>query len=94
MPNHKPQFSINRTEEFVQKCHELSKVYGRLTDLINSVDWALARKPHTFNKISGDYYLLKTSMLSNPEFPKLIIVYRILEADNKVVLLDIDDEVD
>jgi len=93
MSKHKPQFSIQRTEEFIQKCNELSKVYGRMVDLINAIDWALERMPHLYTQITTDYYLLKTGQLSNPNFPKLKIMYKIIASENKVILIDIDDEV-
>jgi hypothetical protein len=69
----------------------LQKRYGRLLHLLQAIDWALARRPHHFSNVTGEYYLLKTGELSNPAFPQLKIVYRISEEENTVVLLDIDD---
>jgi hypothetical protein len=89
---HKPQYTIIRTEEFIQKAHELGKVYNRFTDLIKAIDWALERTPHMFVKLTNDFYLLKTAQLSNPNFPKLNILYRIVQAANNVILIDIDDD--
>lgn len=92
MDKHKPQFTVRRTEEFVQKCNELSKAYGRLTELINAVDWSLQTRPHYYDHLAGEFYLLKSGALSNPAFPKLKILYKILEAESTVVMLEIDDD--
>jgi hypothetical protein len=62
-----------------------------VTDLIQAIDWALMRKPHYFTQVSGDFYLLKTDQLDNPDFPQIKVLYKINEADNTVILLDIDD---
>jgi hypothetical protein len=93
MAEYKPQFTIERTEKFIQNCNELSKIYGRLTDLINAVDWVLSRHPHLYKQIVSNYYLFKSSQLSNREFPKLKIMYIIHEDLNKVTLMDIEDDV-
>lgn len=63
-PKYKPSYSIRRTEEFIEKTNELSKLYKRTPDLIKAVDWALCRKPHHFQNISSNYYLWTTE-----EFP-------------------------
>ena len=91
-PEHKPQYTINRTEEFIRKSQEIKKSYKRVTDLINAIDWALERKPHIFTQVSGEFYLLKTSELSNPDFPLLKILYRVIQEKNIVVLIDIEEE--
>jgi hypothetical protein len=92
MAKHKPQFTIIKTEEFIQKCDGLSKVYGRITDLINAACWNLERKRHLYLQISTEYYLWRSSVLANPAFPQVKVMYRIIEAENKVILIDIDDD--
>ncbi len=84
-----PRYQINKTEKFIQKSQELRKRYNRVTELLQSVDWHLARMPHRFQQMSGDYYLLKTGHLQNPEFPQVTIVYLIY--NESITLLDIDD---
>jgi len=92
-PEHKPEYTINRTEGFIKKNQELRAVYSRMAELISAIDWALERKPHTFTQIINDYYLLKTGQLSNPDFPQLKILYYINENEKIVVLIDIEDDV-
>ena len=89
---HKPQYTIKRTEEFIRKSQEIRTIYKRFTEMINAIDWALQRRPHFFTNVSGEFYLLKTKELSNPDFPKLKILYRIVESESLVVLMDIEDE--
>jgi hypothetical protein len=91
-PEHKPQYQINRTEEFIKKSQELRSRYNRVTDLINAIDWVLTRKPHFFTNLIGEYYLLVTDQLSNPDFPKVKVFYRIIEETNIVVLIDIEED--
>jgi len=91
MPGYKPSYQIKRTEEFIQKSNELRKQYKRTPELITAIDWALCRKPHYFQNISGDFYLWVTEELSNEEFPTVKILYKILEEDQIVILLDIEE---
>lgn len=62
-----------------------------MTELNQVIDWTLARKPHIFNQIIGEFYFLKTEELANPQFPDVKILYRIIEQDFKVVLIDIEE---
>jgi len=93
-PEQKPQYKVIRTEDFIQNLHEISKRYGRVTELNNAIEWALARKPHKFNNIANDFYFWITGELSNPALPKVKIVYRILEDSDTVMLLTIEENVD
>jgi hypothetical protein len=90
-PEHKPQYSIVRTEEFIAQTQELKKRYQRMPDLIRAIDWALERKPHWFSPASGKYYLWKTEELSNHAFPEVKVLYKIDEENMKVILMSIDD---
>jgi hypothetical protein len=85
-------YKVERSEEFIRQFSELRKIYLRTNDLINSVDWALSRRPHHFTKVAGDYYLWVTENIDNPEIPKIKIVYRIIDDDNKVILLAIEED--
>jgi len=89
--HHKPQYLINKTEKFIRKSQELKGRYNRVFELLQSIDWHLERKPHHFNNVAGDYYLLKTGQLSNPEFPQVNVVYMINEEHSTVILLDIEN---
>jgi hypothetical protein len=90
-PEPPPTYSIIRTEYFIFKSNELRKKYPTLTELNRTIDWALARKPHFFNQFIGEFYFLITEELSNPQFPDVKILYRIIEQDYKVVLIDIEE---
>jgi len=90
----KPQYRVIKTEDYVQNLHELSKQYGRLTELNDAIEWALARMPHKFNNIANDFYFWVTEELANPDFPKVKIVYRILESSSTVTLLTIEENLD
>lgn len=91
MPQHQPKYQIKRTEEFIQKSVELGKGYKRTPDLIRAIDWALSRKPHYFNNVSGDYYLWVTEGLMSEDFPVVKILYKIIEDSDTVILLDIEE---
>jgi hypothetical protein len=88
---YKQLYKIKRTKEFIRKTSELRKIYRRMPDLIKAIDWALARKPHAFTKLTSDFYLWKTVELENNEFPIVNILYRIVEEAYEVILIDIDD---
>jgi hypothetical protein len=90
-PTHKPKYQIKRTEQFIRKCQDLKKSYSRVQELIQSIDWHLSRKPHYFSNISGDYYVLKTGLLSNPQFPQLSVLYLINEEEDSIMLIDINE---
>jgi hypothetical protein len=59
-PEHKPQYYVVKTEHFITRTQDLQKRYGRLLHLLQAIDWALARRPHHFSNVTGEYYLLKT----------------------------------
>ena len=86
-----PSYRIIRTEDFIYKCNELRKKYPKITDLIQTIDLVLARKPHLYNQVIGEFYFLLSIKLANPQFPDVKIFYRIMEQDFKVVLLDIEE---
>lgn len=88
---HKPQYTINRTEAFIRQSQEIRKDYERFQQLLDAVDWALQRKPHSFSNVSGNFYLLKTKELPNPEFTQFKVLYNILEEEKIVVLINIDE---
>ena len=85
------RYTIRRTEDFIKKSHELGKRFSRVKELIKAIDWALERRPHYFTNISSDYYLWVTTELSNDDFPEVKILYKIVEDDFEVVLLDIEE---
>ena len=91
-PHHKPKYTINRTESFIRQSQQIRKRHERFGELLNAIDWALQRKPHFFSNVSGNYYLLKTKELANPDFPKLKVLYHIVEEDWIVVLINIEDD--
>jgi len=88
---HKPHYKVTKTEECLQNLHELSKNYGRATELVNAIEWALARKPHQFNHLANDFYFWITDEL-NIQFPVVKIVYRINEEEHTVIVLTIEEK--
>lgn len=92
MPNYKPSYQIQRTEVFIKRFNSLLKIYPRVGELLEAIDWALCRKPHSFSQISGNYYLWVTDELSSEEIPAVKIVYIIQEEENIVVLLEIEEK--
>jgi hypothetical protein len=88
---HKPQYKVIKTEEFIKNLNDLSVRYGRMTELANAIEWALARKPHHFNNLANDFYFWITEELMNHDFPVVKILYRIIENDSSVILLTIEE---
>jgi hypothetical protein len=91
MRERKPLYSIHRTENFISKTKQLSKVYPRLSEFLNAIDWALMRRPHHFNNIIADFYLWVTAELESDEFPNVKIIYRIDEDNSKVILMEMEE---
>lgn len=79
-----PKYQITRTEEFIRKTQELRKIYERVNELIQSVDWGLSRHPHHFHHFMNDYYFLLSDQLENDKFPKIKVFYKIMEEENIV----------
>jgi len=71
MSKHKPQFTIQRTEEFVQKCNELSKVYGRMVDLINAIDWGIRKKTSPIYPSNYRLLFIKNRPAVKSKFPPI-----------------------
>jgi hypothetical protein len=87
-----PSYHVDRSEDFIRQFNDLRKHYSRLGDLMDSIDWALARRPHYFNKLAGDFYLWVTQELDNSQIPKVKILYRIFEEDHRVLLFAIEED--
>lgn len=85
-----PRYQIHKTEKYIQKSQELRGRYDRISELLQSVDWHLARMPHRFHPVTGDYYLLKTGQLENSDFAQVNILYNI-NSNFTVTLIDIED---
>lgn len=83
-------FSIIRETSFQIKIEVLIKDFARLAEFESALDWALARKPHSFTQVFGDTYILVTEDLGEFNIPSLRILYLIDEAERKVILIDID----
>ena len=83
-------YTIVRENSFEAKMQALIKDFSRLAELEGALDWALARKPHSFNQLFNDIYFIVTEDLGEFGIPSLRILYLIDSADKKVILLDID----
>lgn len=59
---------------------------------MDAIDWALARRPHHFTKLAGDFYLWVTENIDNADVPKVKIIYRIFEEENRIMLLAIEED--
>lgn len=86
-----PGYKLVRTEEFIQKSFEISKKFPRVIELNQSIDRALFRKPNMLTQLLGEFYFLVTVELTNPYFPEVKVLYKIIESEYKVVLLDIEE---
>lgn len=83
-------YQIIREPDFDAKMFEIAKQYPRLNELECAIDWALSRKPHDFNAITNEYYFWVTQEFTNHEFPSLKIVYRIVQSERRVYLIDVE----
>ena len=88
----KPRYKVIKTEDCLQNLKDLSKTYGRTVELINGIEWALARHPHRFNQLSNNFYYWITEELTNIKFPTVKVVYRINDEENTVVVLTIEEK--
>jgi hypothetical protein len=82
-----PLYLIVREKTFDKKIQSLAKSYSRLDDVDNAIDFALQRCPERFNKIDGDFYWWKFDSTTTG-FPQLIITYRFIPSEGKVILID------
>jgi hypothetical protein len=90
-PELKPRYRVIKTEECLQQLNELSKLYGRATELIDGIEWALARNPHRFTQLAHDFYFWITDELTNIKFPTVKVVYKINQEESTVIILSIEE---
>lgn len=87
----KPSYTVSTTAEFNVRFQELSKRYVRMPQLLDAILWTLERIPHKFTQFMNDLYVLPTGKLDNPEFPEVRVLYRVIESESRVIIMDIDD---
>jgi hypothetical protein len=83
-------YKIIREPDFDRKILEIAGNFKRLKELDDAIDWALARKPHYFNEITNEFYYWVTEQLTNDQFPQLKILYRIVDSEKTVYLIDVE----
>jgi hypothetical protein len=83
-------FSIIREKSFQEKFELLVGDHQRLLEVESAIDWALARRPHSFTQIFTDTYLLVTEDLGEFGIPPLRILYMVDNTERKVLLVDVD----
>jgi hypothetical protein len=83
-------YSIVRERSFQDKFESFIKDYQRLAEVESAIDWALARRPHSFTQIATDTYFLVTEDLGEFGIPSLQILYMIDSSERRVLLIDVD----
>lgn len=85
-------YTIVRETSFEVKMEALVNDYKRLSELECALDWALARKPHSFTQLHSDVYFIVTEDLGEFEIPSLRILYLIDESRRTVLLIDVEQK--
>jgi hypothetical protein len=83
-------YTIVRETSFQVKMEAIVVDFKRLAEFESALDWALARKPHSFTQYFSDVYFLVTEDLGEFGIPSLRILYLIDSANLKVILIDVD----
>jgi hypothetical protein len=83
-------YTIIRDTSFETKMQTLTKDFSRLAELETALDWALARKPHSFTQLFNDVYFIVTEDLGEFGIPSLRILYLIDSQSKTVILLEVD----
>ena len=79
---------IIEESEFKDEKIRMSRSVKRLDEILLGITWVLARKPESFDKVTGlDLYLAKTEAIP-PDIPALYIWFWF--DDNEVHLLSIE----
>jgi hypothetical protein len=83
-------YTIVRETSFETQMQTLANDFSRLAELETALDWALARRPHSFTQLFNDVYFIVTEDLGEFGIPSLRILYLIDSANKQVILLDVD----
>jgi hypothetical protein len=83
-------YTIIRESSFQKKIDLFKIDHSRLAEFESALDWALARKPHSFNQLFNDTYFLVTEDLGEFGIPSLRILYPIDSVKKTVLLIDVD----
>jgi len=83
-------YMIIRERSFQEKMEALKVDFKRLAELESALDWALGRKPHSFNHLFSDTYFIVTEDLGEFGIPSLRILYMIDNSARTVILIDVD----
>ena len=83
-------YQIIREPLFEEQFKKIGNNYDRIADIERSIDWALARNPKRFPKITPHLHLWKTNKFSH-NFPQLRIAYLIDEPKGVVHLVEVEE---
>jgi hypothetical protein len=83
-------YTIIREKSFDEKIEALRLDFRRLAEFESALDWALARRPHSFTQLFNDVYFLVTEDLGEFGVPSLRILYLINSYERTVLLIDVD----
>lgn len=79
-----------REKIFDKEIKRIAGSYSRMHELDLAIEWALGHDPKHFFNVKEDYYLWKTERLL-ADVPQLIILYKYIESENKVVFIAVSE---
>ena len=81
---------IIREPSFDTAISDIAETHHRMGEIDSAIDWGLARCPTAFHNFKEDFYLWKMEQIGDG-FPQILIVYRYVEAESTVYLIEAFD---
>jgi hypothetical protein len=79
--------TIVQEPRFANALDDYSKIYPRMSDVHDGVDWLLGRDPNQGAMLSGEYRVMKTTPIG--ETPSFWVLYRYVQEEAKVYLVSV-----
>jgi len=82
-------YDVTQIEDFAKQIAALKTKYERIDELYQAIVWYLEKNPTSdeFERLDGNDFLWRTGRLIDDLFPQLLILFRVNEQKNEVILL-------